>query len=163
VSPAANALPWPDQSMDVCIVPELLEHVADWRGCIAEFLRALRPGGVLYISTTNALCPVQQEFCLPLYAWHPGLLKRRCEQLARTTRPELANYATYPALNWFTFYGLRRHFARHGLRCFDLVDPAGRGPAARAAIALVRAPAPLRFCAHVAKPYTVLLAFKPAA
>jgi hypothetical protein len=37
------------------------------------------------------------------------------------------------------------------------------GTAARLAIALVRALAPLRLCAHVAAPYTVLLAFKPAA
>jgi ubiquinone/menaquinone biosynthesis C-methylase UbiE len=163
---SASALPWPDQSMDVCIAPELLAHVADWRACVAEFVRVLRPGGALYISTTNALCPRQQEFRLPLYSWYPASLKRRCERLARTSHPALANYATYPALHWFTFYGLRRHFARHGLRCldrFDLAEPAGRGTAARLAIALVRALAPLRFCAHVATPYTVLLAFKPAA
>ncbi|MES2759535.1 MAG: class I SAM-dependent methyltransferase [Pseudomonadota bacterium] len=163
---AASALPWPDHSMDVCILPELLEHVADWRGCIAECLRVLRPGGALYISTTNALCPRQQEFGLPLYSWYPGFVKRRCEQLARTTHPQLANYATYPALNWFTVYGLRRHLGRQGLRCldrFDLAAGAGRSAAARVILALVRALAPLRFCAHVATPYTVLMAIKPAA
>lgn len=162
---AATALPWPDQSMDVCIAPGQLAHMADWRGCTAELLRVLRPGGVLYIRTTNALCPSQQEFRLPLYPWYPRWLKRRCEQLARTSRPALANYTASPALNWFTYYGLRRHFARHGLRCldrFDLAEPAGRGVAARAAIALVRAAAPLRFCAHVATPYTLLVAVKPA-
>jgi ubiquinone/menaquinone biosynthesis C-methylase UbiE len=162
----ASALPWPDQSMDVCIMPELLEYVADWRSCIAECLRVLRPGGALYISTTNALCPLQQEFRLPLYSWYPAFIKRRCEQLARTTRPQLADYATYPALNWFSPYGLRRHLARCGVRCldrFDLADGAARGLAARATLALVRALPPLRFCAHVATPYTVLLALKPAA
>ena len=46
---SATMLPWPDQSMDLCIVPELLEHVADWRACIAEFVRILRPGGALYL------------------------------------------------------------------------------------------------------------------
>jgi ubiquinone/menaquinone biosynthesis C-methylase UbiE len=163
---SATALPWPDQSMDLCIVPELLEHVADWRACIAELVRILRPGGALYISTSNRLCPAQEEFDLPLYSWYPGFVKRRCEQLARTTRPQLAGYATYPAVNWFTYYGLRRHLAGHGLRSldrFDLADPFARGLAARAALALVRKLAPLRFCAHVATPYTVLLAFKPAA
>ncbi len=162
----ANALPWPDQSMDVCILPELLEHVADWRGCIAECLRVLRPGGALYISTTNALCPRQQEFRLPLYSWYPGFVKRRCVQLARTTRPHLADYATYPALHWFTVYGLRRHLGQAGLRCldrFDLAGGAGRAAPARAVLALVRALAPLRLCAHIATPYTVLLALKPAA
>ncbi len=162
----ASALPWPDQSMDVCIVPEVLEHVADWRACLAECLRVLKPGGALYISTTNALCPLQQAFRLPLYSWYPAFAKRRCEQLARTTRPELAGYATYPALHWFTYYGLRRHLARDGLRCLDRFDLAGgadRGLPARGVLALVRAAAPLRFCAHLATPYTVLLALKPAA
>lgn len=161
---SASALPWPDQSMDVCIVPELLEYVPDWRACIAECLRVLRPGGALYISTNNILCPAQQEFDLRLYGWYPGFVKRRYERLARTTRPELANYATYPAVNWFTFYGLRRHLARQGLACldrFDMADMESRGLAARGAIALVRRFAPLRFCAHVATPYTVLLALKP--
>jgi 2-polyprenyl-3-methyl-5-hydroxy-6-metoxy-1,4-benzoquinol methylase len=59
---SATALPWPDQSMDVCIALELLEHVADWQGCLREFKRVLGPGGVMFVSTTNALCPKQSEF-----------------------------------------------------------------------------------------------------
>ena len=163
---SATALPWPDDSMDVCIVPELLEHIADWRGCIAEFVRVLRPGGALYLSTSNKLCPVQEEFDLPLYSWYPAFMKRRYEELARTTRPELAGYAIYPAVNWFTFYSLRDHLARYGMDSldrFDMMDIEQRGRMARAAVALVRSLALLRFCAHVATPYTVVLAFKPAA
>jgi 2-polyprenyl-3-methyl-5-hydroxy-6-metoxy-1,4-benzoquinol methylase len=161
---SATALPWPDRSMDLCIVPELLEHVANWRGCIAEFVRVLRPGGALYLSTSNKLCPLQEEFTLPLYSWYPAFVKRRCEELARTTHPELANYATYPAVNWFTYYGLRKQLRLHGLSCmdrFDLAAGGSRGRLGRAAIELVRRLPPLRFCAHVATPYTVLLAFKP--
>ena len=33
---SATALPWPDQSVDICLVPELLEHVADWRTVLNE-------------------------------------------------------------------------------------------------------------------------------
>jgi 2-polyprenyl-6-hydroxyphenyl methylase/3-demethylubiquinone-9 3-methyltransferase len=158
----ATALPWPDRSMDLCIVPGLIEHVADWRACLAEFVRILKPGGALYISTTNVLCPVQDEFRLPLYSWYPGFVKRHYEDLACTSRPELARYALYPAINWFTWYGLRNHLARHGLASmdrFDMLDPGSRGYAVR----LLRALPPLRFAAHVATPYTVLLALKPAA
>jgi ubiquinone/menaquinone biosynthesis C-methylase UbiE len=50
-----GALPWPDRSMDVCTVCEGFERTPDWRCCIAECLRVLRPGGALYISTAN--CP----------------------------------------------------------------------------------------------------------
>src|SRR5215467_770993 len=57
----ATQLPWPDGSMDICIALELLEHVADWEGCLNEFARVVRPGGAVFISTSNALCPIQQE------------------------------------------------------------------------------------------------------
>lgn len=161
---SATALPWASGSMDLCIAPELLEHVQDWCTCLSELVRVLKPGGALYLSTSNKLCPLQEEFDLPLYSWYPGWLKRRCVQLALTTQPELAGYATYPAVNWFTFYGLRRHLARYGIYSldrFDLMDTGRLGPFARAMVRLVRTLPPLRFCAHMATPYTVLLGFKP--
>lgn len=162
----ATALPWPDRSMDLCIAPALIEHVADWRGCLAQLVRILKPGGALYLSTSNMLCPVQGEFDLPLYSWYPGFLKRYYEDLALTTRPELAGFASDPAINWFTYYGLRSHLAHHGLRSldrFDMLDANAGSLARRAALRLLLAVPALRFCAHVATPTTELLAFKPAA
>ena len=82
---SATALPWPNESMDVCLVPELLEHVADWQAVVQEAARVTKPRGYLYLSTTNKLCPVQQEFELPAYSWYPGFLKRRYERLAVTS------------------------------------------------------------------------------
>ncbi|MCC7486336.1 MAG: class I SAM-dependent methyltransferase [Burkholderiales bacterium] len=161
---SATALPWPDACVDVCLVPELLEHVADWRSVVNEAARVVRPGGLLYLSTTNVLCPKQQEFTLPCYSWYPGPLKRHYERLAVTTRPEIANFAKYPAVHWFSFYGLRDVLAGLGFpRCldrFDLIDTAGRSGLARAVIALVRAVAPLRFLGHVVTPSTYLVAVK---
>ena len=113
---SATDLPWENASMDVCIAPELLEHVADWQTCLNEFIRILKPGGVLFFSTTNKLCPAQQEFTLPLYSWYPRFLKRYFEHLAITTRPEIAGYAKYPAVNWFSFYQLRQYFLKIGCR-----------------------------------------------
>jgi ubiquinone/menaquinone biosynthesis C-methylase UbiE len=162
---SATALPWNDQSMDVCIAPELLEHVADWSACLREFVRILKPGGVLYLSTSNRLCPMQEEFKLPLYSWYPAFVKRRVEELARTTRPDLAGYATYPAVNWFTYYGLHDHLAAQGMVCrdrFDLIDLDRCGTIGRLAVRMLRAAPPLRWCGHVLTPYTTLLAFKRA-
>jgi ubiquinone/menaquinone biosynthesis C-methylase UbiE len=156
-------VPWADDSMDVCLAVELLEHVADWRRCLDEFTRILRSGGALFITTTNALCPKQQEFSLPLYSWYPAPLKRRYEHLARTTRPDLASYATYPAVNWFTPYGLRRELQRRGcesLDRFDLIDLAKKSPVKRAAASAVRTLPPVRFLAHVATPSTWVLGIK---
>ena len=107
--------------------------------------------------------PRQQEFTLPLYSWYPAPLKRHCVRLARSTHPHLAGYATYPAVHWFTFYQLRAHLDRYGMRSydrFDMVDLAAQGRAGRAAIGAVRSLPPLRWCAHVLTPYLSLLAIK---
>ncbi len=160
---SATELPWDSASIDVCLVPELLEHVEDWRSCLREFARVLRPGGILYLSTTNKLCPVQQEFQLPLYSWYPGPLKRHFERLARTTRPELANFATYPAVNWFTYFQLRKFLKQLGLRCmdrFDAMDLAAKPAAMRMAVRAVRVAPPLRWLAHMIRPSTIVVALR---
>jgi 2-polyprenyl-6-hydroxyphenyl methylase/3-demethylubiquinone-9 3-methyltransferase len=156
-------LPWPDESMDICLAIELLEHVADWRRCLDEFTRVLRRGGALFLTTTNTLCPKQQEFNLPMYSWYPAWVKRHYQRLAQTTRPELVTYATYPAVNWFTFYGLRRELGRrgcHSLDRFDLIDPAKKSVAKRIAVSAVRALPPARLLAHMATPSTWILAIR---
>lgn len=159
----ATELPWPDHSMDVCLVPELLEHVREWEPCVAEFTRVLKPGGILFLSTNNSLCPIQQEFNLPLYSWYPGFMKRRYEHLAVTTRPQLVNYAKYPAVNWFTFFGLRKVLAARGFESFDRFDVAdhtARGFVGTLAFGLIRHVSLIRVLAHVATPYTLLVAVK---
>ncbi len=163
---SATDLPWPDDSMDVCLVPELLEHVAPWKECLREFARVLRPGGALFLSTTNKLCPKQQEFKLPAYSWYPGVVKRHVERLSVTTHPRLANYATYPAVNWFSFYQLRNELTRLGLCSFDrfdTVDASRKGAAARTVLGAIRRFPPMRFLAHVLTPYTWVIATKNGA
>jgi 2-polyprenyl-6-hydroxyphenyl methylase/3-demethylubiquinone-9 3-methyltransferase len=163
---SATALPWADQSMDLCIAPELLEHVADWTAVLGEMMRVLKPGGAMFLSTSNRLCPRQEEFTLPLYSWYPSPIKRHYEHLARTTRPELAGYATYPAVNWFTYYGLRDYLGGQGCSCmdrFDMMDLTQHGFLAGALVRALRRIPPLRFLGHVATPYTVVLAVKARA
>ncbi|MBK9705055.1 MAG: class I SAM-dependent methyltransferase [Betaproteobacteria bacterium] len=146
---SATHLPLPDNSIDICVMPELLEHVPPWEDCINEACRVLRPGGLFHISTSSMLCPFQQEFNLPLYGWYPKRLKRYYERRAVTDRPELANYAKYPAVNWFSFFSLRDYLAPKGFDCldrFDLIDVAKKSLPAKIAITLVRLP-PLRFLA----------------
>lgn len=160
---SAVRLPWGDHSMDVCLAPELLEHVTDWRTCVREFARILRPGGVLFLTTTNKLCPKQQEFTLPLYSWYPMWAKRYVERLARTTHPKLANYARYPAVHWFTYYSLRPVLADLGFRCldrFDVIDATRKGAMERRVLSAIRASSVLRWLAHVATPHTLVVAVK---
>ena len=160
---SATCLPWPDQSMDVCLLLELIEHVTEWQPCLAESARVLRPGGILFLSTSNKLCPIQDEFNLPLYSWYPKSLKRYFEKLAVTTRPDLVNYAKYPAVNWFSFYGLRTDLAKRGLRSmdrFDVIDLPSKDAWVRALVRCMRAIPPVRWLGHVATPGTMILAIK---
>lgn len=159
----AAALPWPDGSMDVCLLPELLEHVPEWQVCLDECLRILRPGGILYVSTANYLCPKQMEFDLPCYSWYPAPLKRYFERRAVTDWPELVNHAKYPAVNWFSFYSLRRYLASRGFDCrdrFDVMDLARQPAPVKLALNVVRALPPLKLLGQMATPYAMVLAIK---
>jgi ubiquinone/menaquinone biosynthesis C-methylase UbiE len=159
----AAALPFEDASFDICLHNQLLEHVPEWQRCLDEAVRVLKRGGVLYVSTTNVVCPVQQEFELPLYSWYPRFVKRRCEQLARTSKPEWANYATYPAVNWFSYWSLRRYLGKLGMNCldrFDLMDQASLPMMARPVLSLVRGMLPCRMVAYLFMTGTIIYGVK---
>jgi 2-polyprenyl-3-methyl-5-hydroxy-6-metoxy-1,4-benzoquinol methylase len=158
---SATSLPYDDASMDVCLMPELLEHIQDWNPCLDEATRVLRSGGILFVSTSNFLCPVQHEFSLAFYSWYPAPLKRHFEKLAVTTRPDIANYARYPAVNWFTYYGLARYLRRRGMSCldrFDTIDTAS--PVKETIVLIIRRSRLLRFIGQVCTPGTIVFAVK---
>jgi 2-polyprenyl-3-methyl-5-hydroxy-6-metoxy-1,4-benzoquinol methylase len=160
----ADRLPFPDGAFDVCLALELLEHVPHWRECLAEISRVVRAGGMLLLTTTNAICPRQHEFRLPLYSWWPRFLKRRMERLARTTRPELANYTAWPAVNWFTYWGLRRDLRRHGLEAldaFDIMDLSRKPRPVRWLVRAARKLPPLRAALYLLVPGTLIFARRP--
>jgi 2-polyprenyl-6-hydroxyphenyl methylase/3-demethylubiquinone-9 3-methyltransferase len=76
------------------------------------------------------------------------------------------SHAKYPAVHWFTYFGLRAHLARSGIRCMDRFDVAAlssHGTAGRVVLGAIRSLPPLRWVAHVATPYTMVFAQKAAA
>jgi 2-polyprenyl-3-methyl-5-hydroxy-6-metoxy-1,4-benzoquinol methylase len=160
-SGSATKLPWADGSMDIVLCPELLEHVEEWESCLEEAARITRRGGLLYVSTTNWLCPIQSEFTLPAYSWYPAPLKRHCVRLSTTTRPEWVNHAKYPAVNWFTYFQLRRFLADRGMQCIDRFDASAiskSGSAARLAFNTLRSIPGARLLGQILTPYTVIFA-----
>lgn len=50
----ATRLPVADESADVVVAGELLEHLIDLGAAVAELCRVLRPGGLLVLDTLNA-------------------------------------------------------------------------------------------------------------
>ncbi len=160
---SATELPLNDVSVDVCLLPELLEHVADWQTCLREACRILRPGGVLYLSTTNVLCPKQEEFDLPFYSWYPSFLKKRYEHLAVTSRPELANSARYPAVNWFSYYQLASFLDHYDIKSydrFDMLDSDSAGVTKRLVLDVLKSFPPLRLLGHFFISDTVIIGIK---
>jgi len=102
---------------------------------------------------------------LPLYSWYPGFIKRRFGRLAVTTKPELANHATYPAVHWFSYYQLAAYLSARGMECFDrfdMIDVSRLSAVPRVAVAAARAAATLRFIGHALTEGTTVFGIKRA-
>ncbi|RIK20139.1 MAG: class I SAM-dependent methyltransferase [Anaerolineae bacterium] len=56
-----EGLPFADDSFDLILSNEVLEHVADDRACAAEMARVTRPGGRIVIFAPNRWYPVEQH------------------------------------------------------------------------------------------------------
>lgn len=132
---SGDRLPFHAGSFDIVYANSLLEHVEKWDQCLTEWIRVLAPGGLLWVETTNVLCPRQGEFrWLPFYSWWPSAVKRLAVRAARGPFPALVNYTPCPALHWFSFFQLERWFKARGLVVrdrFDCLDTAAAGPVKR--------------------------------
>ena len=81
----AESLPFPDESFDVILLHEVIEHVDDDREAIREAYRCLAPGGQIVIYAPNRLYPFETHGfyllgryyfrLLPLVNWLPDLLR----------------------------------------------------------------------------------------
>jgi len=84
---SVEALPYPDESFDVVLSHEVIEHVTDDRRTIAEAVRVLRPGGRLVLFCPNRLWPFETHGAywkgqyhfgnVPLINWLPDCWRDR--------------------------------------------------------------------------------------
>jgi 2-polyprenyl-6-hydroxyphenyl methylase/3-demethylubiquinone-9 3-methyltransferase len=113
-----------DDTYDLAYLKDLLEHVVDYKTCLASAYRKLRRGGLLYIATTNVICPIQLEYHgVGPYSWYPRQLKQRIRQYAVERKPSIILNSPCPALHWFSRRTLRKALIEAGFRkTWDLYD-----------------------------------------
>ena len=51
-----------DGSLDFVFSSHCLEHIEDWRSALAEWVRKVKPGGIIFLYLPHPECEV----------WHPG-------------------------------------------------------------------------------------------
>lgn len=145
-----EALPFPDESVDVVVFNHIYEHVVDADLVLAEIRRVLTPTGVLYLGMANRLVVVEPHYKLPFLSWLPA---RAADAYMRRFGPMDAyheRFRTYP--------GLRR-MAR-GLKVHDYTFSILADSGAFAAGDVVPRLAPRVFSAL---PEQVLTALRPIA
>jgi hypothetical protein len=130
---------------------------------VNEAVLGLRPQGLILIAASSELCPVRQEFNLPMYSWYPGVLKEYIEKRAVTDWPSVANCAKYSAVHCFTFFQLRSHVGARGCEAWDRLSIAGtndKSALRKTALTLLRSITPLRLLGHIFTTYTLAVAPK---
>jgi SAM-dependent methyltransferase len=126
---AAPGLPIADGAADVVIMSELIEHLVDPDGAVAEARRVLRPGGSLLLSTPNlaawynrgllaaGIQPVFSEVSLRGVFGRPGRVV--AGHLRLFTRPALTGFLTASGFRCVTVTGARYHDVPRPLRWLD--------------------------------------------
>jgi SAM-dependent methyltransferase len=119
----ATRLPPGIGRFDVVTLNSLLEHVPDWRAVVEGAVRALAPGGVLVLHTTNRHHPFQGEVNhFPFYPWLPAPVRERVLAWIMKHRRDLVNYTDFPAVHWFSIPQLARVLRLRGLEVYDRLD-----------------------------------------
>jgi 2-polyprenyl-6-hydroxyphenyl methylase/3-demethylubiquinone-9 3-methyltransferase len=119
----ATRLPGDIGEFDVVSLNSLLEHVPDWRAAVSEAVRALAPGGVLLLHTTNRYHPFQGEVNhFPFYPWLPKPIRDRALSWIMKHRRDLVNYTDYPAIHWFSYRQVARVLRDMNLEVYDRLD-----------------------------------------
>ena len=119
----ATRLPADLGKFDVVVLNSLLEHVRDWHAAVLEAVRALAPGGLLLLTTTNRHHPFQGEVNhFPFYPWLPGAVRDRLLAWIMKHRRDLVNYTDYPAVHWFSYPQLKSELHNLGLEVYDRLD-----------------------------------------
>ncbi len=68
---SGDAMPMPDNSIDVVVFNHIYEHVVDPDAVLSEIHRVLKPGGVGYLGLGNKYQIMEPHYRLPFLSWLP--------------------------------------------------------------------------------------------
>lgn len=161
----AEQVELPPQSFDVVYAQCVLEHVRGWEQAVAGMVRVLKPGGALYLSTTNLAYPISTEVEFPFYQYLPRPLQ---ERIAKSLKGQDVMEFGF-AWNYFTHPMLRSHLKKLGLApVYDILDLLDYRDIHRPwvqklfpLISLARRFYPLKWMMYIGLSITALYALKP--
>ena len=105
------------EAFDLVVLDNVYEHLPNHEAALETLVRALRPGGALYVLVPNKLWPIEAHYDLPFLSWLPLPIANAYLRLTRKgTSYEDASYAP-------TYWSLKRALRRSGLE-FEFVLPA---------------------------------------
>ena len=113
-----DAIPLPDESLDVVVLNHIYEHVVDPDAVVDEIYRVLKPAGVAYFGLGNKYQLIEPHYGLPLLSWLP---KPAADRYIRRAGKAEEYYEKHESRS-----GLKR-LAR-GFHVYDYTVPVVRNP-----------------------------------
>jgi SAM-dependent methyltransferase len=102
ISTDGEALPFPDESLDVVVFNHIYEHVVDPDRIMAEIRRVLKPDGIAYLGLGNRLGVIEPHYRLPFLSWLPQSLADRYIRLSGQADIYYERFRTLPGLRRLT-------------------------------------------------------------
>ena len=91
-------LPFQDESLDIVSSWYVLEHVTDWKVCIQEMLRVLKPGGAIFLNAPDYRNSYEEHYLIDIGKSIVDNLEEFREQLL----DEHADMTIFDTLNFIT-------------------------------------------------------------
>jgi 2-polyprenyl-3-methyl-5-hydroxy-6-metoxy-1,4-benzoquinol methylase len=148
---------------DVVIAYSVLEHVEHWQAALKKIADALRPGGVLFVLSTNKFALKSHEYNMPFYGWLPDRWRYRLRRMRQGE--DIMKLGV--DFNQFTHPQLRRCLEDVGfsrvMDVIELLDPENLrvpSPWKKAVIRTLQIFTPLKAIVLTFVPYTTFLCVK---
>jgi ubiquinone/menaquinone biosynthesis C-methylase UbiE len=119
-----ETLPFPDQSFDVVLAQDILEHVRDPDATLREIRRVLRPGGVALVTVINRFAWRDPHYHLRGINWLPRLIGETIvERIGRSKRgARFTDNQRLTEMYYDTFGGFSARVAGMGFVASDMKE-----------------------------------------